>query len=176
MAEDYKDKTWLNKKYLAEMFPSRKIAELCFVHKSTILRYLHNFNIPLRKSSCLKGRIRPEKEKEKIRKAMKGRNSLEDNPNWKGGKVLADGYVFIRKSGHPHETKRGHYVKESVLIAEKALGRFLKKNEIVHHINLDKSDSKNSNLFVCTRPYHIILHNKIRGRGLISYFKGLQNA
>jgi hypothetical protein len=76
-----------------------------------------------------------------------GRGSkMEKNYFWKGGRRIdEDGYVLVKSPGHPHATKAG-YVREHRLVMEKALGRYLRRNEVVHHRNKDKQDNRIENL------------------------------
>lgn len=70
------------------------------------------------------------------------------NGNWKGGRRY-DGrrYIWIYKPDHPNADKKG-YVFEHRLVMEKHLGRFLKKEEIVHHISGTRNDNRKENLML----------------------------
>ena len=66
--------------------------------------------------------------------------------NWKGGKrITYKGYMHIYKPNHPFCTNRS-YILEHRLVMEKYLGRYLKPEEVVHHINGNKSDNRLKNL------------------------------
>ena len=55
------------------------------------------------------------------------------------------GYVMLRTSNKPGAMA---YTPEHVLVAEKMLGRKIRKGEMVHHINGLKSDNREGNLAV----------------------------
>ena len=78
------------------------------------------------------------------------------NGSWNGGRVVdKSGYVLIRKPEHPRCTKSG-YVREHRLIAETVLGRYLRPEEVVHHIDDDPGNNDPSNLIVYpTNAVHI---------------------
>ena len=63
--------------------------------------------------------------------------------------------------GHMVEQYNGKVYYVHRKIAEKALGRKLKRNEVVHHINMEKDDNRNSNLLVCDSSYHMWLHSRM---------------
>lgn len=46
-------------------------------------------------------------------------------------------------------------------VAERALGRKLKRGECVHHVDGDKLNNTNTNLLICTKGYHRWLHNEM---------------
>ncbi len=82
-------------------------------------------------------------------------------PNYKGGHKSKAGYFYIWKPNHPSAEKRG-YVNRSILVAEEKIGRFLKRNERVHHINEIKDDDRPENLEIMTEREHKSLHAQKR--------------
>jgi hypothetical protein len=62
----------------------------------------------------------------------------------------------------------GHRRYEHRLIAGRTLGRPLKRNEVVHHIDGNPSNNAHSNLIITTPSYHAYLHVRIDGPEKIS--------
>ena len=73
---------------------------------------------------------------------------------WKGGKTNNGGYIYIASKNHPNSTLDG-YVAEHRLVMEKKIGRFLLKEEIIHHLNENKSDNRIENLVITNSSEHI---------------------
>lgn len=66
--------------------------------------------------------------------------------NWKGGvNRHAAGYLKQLAKGHPAADKNG-YVMQHRLVMETVLGRFLGRNERVHHKNGVRDDNRPENL------------------------------
>ncbi len=83
--------------------------------------------------------------------------SLENHPNWKGGRRMTDGYWDIKISEedpfHSMGNKNG-YIREHRLVMAKHLKRLLLPEEIVHHLNGVRVDNRIENLALTDRGIH----------------------
>lgn len=77
--------------------------------------------------------------------------------------VLINGYRYNYKPYHPKAIgTKNMYVAEHRLIMESALDRFLRDDELVHHINENKLDNRIENLQVMSASEHSKHHAKNR--------------
>ena len=82
------------------------------------------------------------------------------NPKWRGGRTTTDGYVYIYMPNHPYAVKKG-YVCEHRLIMEKHIGRYLKPEESIHHIDENTLNNNINNLkLFATEGEHRAFHCK----------------
>jgi hypothetical protein len=80
-----------------------------------------------------------------------------EHANWRGGRTVHRGYVYIIVAGHPRANANG-YVLEHIVVAEQMLGRPLREDEHVHHLSGDRGDNRPANLQVVTRAQHTRIH------------------
>ena len=95
-----------------------------------------------------------------IRWKKEGTFSLKNNTNWKGGiSTYPDGYRIVKQPTHPFADKNG-YVREHRLVMEQKIGRYLRPDEMIHHINGNRKDNRLENLEITNRTNHPIkIHN-----------------
>ena len=79
----------------------------------------------------------------------------KNHSQWKNGRTKTTlGYILINNPEHPFADSNG-YIYEHRLVMEKKLGRYLKLDERVHHINGIKDDNRIENLKLYK---NIVLH------------------
>lgn len=137
------DKNILTKEFLLKEYILNKkniveIGKEINASNSTVWRYIKQFKIPLRDGSLSK----------KGKRGLKGKYHHRFK-----GRILHGGYVYIYSPEHPNKDT-GNYVAEHRLIMEKHIGRYLKSEEIIHHINGIKTDNRIENLVIVNKHNH----------------------
>lgn len=123
--------------YLVQKISSVKIALMFNVRVSSVCRRLQKYDA--------------------IRSA-----TGHDGRNGKDGVVLLNGYPVLYLPKHPRAKSNG-YVREHIVIAENYLGRPLNAQEVIHHINGDKTDNRTDNLMLFpSNSEHMKFHWKER--------------
>lgn len=92
------------------------------------------------------------------RKARTGR--VDGHIPLKQRKTLSAGDKSVHTLGYVWVAGEGAF--EHVMKAEAALGKPLPRNVVVHHVDEDKTNNTNSNLLICTRKYHNMIHMRMR--------------
>ena len=94
---------------------------------------------------------------------LNNRNQLKGSEHkmWKGGVKKLHGYVLIYSPNHPNKDKQG-YVREHRLVVEREIGRYLMKDEVIHHKNGLKNDNRLLNLEVISNQEHSQIHQRKR--------------
>ncbi len=81
------------------------------------------------------------------------RNKVHGDPSITNRRSHADG------KGYRNAGEKG----EHVVVAERALGKPLPPEVVVHHVNEDRSNNAPSNLVICpSTKYHALLHIRMR--------------
>lgn len=105
------------------------------------------------KSCALTGIPKSEFHKLKIAKSNEGKGL---------GICNNHGYKLLLKKDHPHADSYG-YIPEHRLVMENLIGRYLDPEEIVHHIDENKSNNHPNNLWLFdNRSDHTRFHNRLR--------------
>lgn len=130
-----------------------------FNNKVGYYYYINNQRYLLKKKVCktckevFLGRSYKSSEKESIYCSQSCRSKQpcvnrqrEKHWNWKGGRIKDNhGYIQVLLN-KTHPANYDGYVLEHVLVMEKLLGRYLSKQENVHHINGIRNDNRPENL------------------------------
>jgi len=81
------------------------------------------------------------------------------DPNKRLRRANGDGEI---RNNHFYISRNNKQVGEHIVIAERVLGRSLKKGIIVHHVNENGMDNRNENLVICDRGLHNIIHGRMK--------------
>jgi len=121
-----RDLAWLENEFITKKRSTGNIAEELEVSKGAVQCAIRYIDIDLRKA--------------------RGNKFGEEATNWQGGRRLTTGgYTYLKEDYHPNCNAEG-YVMQHRLVMEKKIGRLLKKEELVHHKNGNKSDNRIENL------------------------------
>ena len=145
---------------LIEIYPYKTNKELACIFNRSVVSIQHKAtNLKLNKDENFLSKIKSERQ-------------LNDkNHMWRGGrKINAKGHVLILKRNHPLADANG-YVLEHRYIMYEHMGRKLNDDEVIHHINENKTDNRLENLQVMTRKEHTILHHKNKKRNIQTRIK-----
>lgn len=182
------DENVLRKEYIEEEKSMNDIAKKHNIAIGTVYNYIKLYNIPSRKhltkgakkriSIANKGRVSSrkgiklsEETKIKISESHKGKYK---NPSKHGGhlKHRKDGYIYVYYPNNENANKDG-YVMEHILVMQQHIGRNLKDDEVVHHINKKRNDNRIENLKLMTFKEHARFHMKerheLRKKGMMTY-------
>lgn len=150
----------------------KEIGEKMGMSVGKVYKYTHLYGIPSRERyKGFLGKHHSEEAKKKISSFHKGKvvsletkRKISESRKMNGSghkKMRDDGYVAVYYPSHPMSRKDG-YVMEHRLIMEAHIGRFIERNEVVHHINHIRSDNRLENLQLMSFQEHAGLHMKER--------------
>lgn len=94
------------------------------------------------------------------KKGQKPHNYLGPDQKWiktRGGNCTS--YYIVGGNGHPNSDSRG-YIREHRLIMSNHIGRPLRNDEVVHHIDGNGLNNDISNLQLMTKKEHDSYHAK----------------
>lgn len=117
------------------------------------------------------GKVHTPAARKKMADAATGKFLRENSSQWKGGKHLKNGYTFVMIDVLPPDSQamarlmtKGKYIAEHRIVAAMIEGRPLQTDEVVHHVNGEKSDNRPENLIVTRRADHSMEHREIERR------------
>lgn len=162
--------------YWSDGLSQQDIAERLKVSKGSVCNAFKKYSIPKRKhnywikgiersketkkklSQINKGRVFSEETKKKMSEARKGFRLAGNYDKFPGKRNRSDGYIQVYIPEHPFSNSEG-YVMEHRIVMEQKIGRLLKPEEEVHHINHKRNDNRPENLHLfASKKDHMKFH------------------
>lgn len=176
------DKSNLLHLYEVEQKPMREIAKELEISVGSVFNYIHKYGItPRPEHQGMVGKKHSDKVLRIISETHKGKKlsdstkkKMSDSKKLKGighRKKRIDGYIGLYFPNHPAANKDG-YLMEHRYVMERHIGRALKDNEVVHHINSNRVDNRIENLKLMTITEHASFHMKermMKKKGVLTY-------
>lgn len=162
------DELKLIERYYGEGFSCKRISKAINVSVGAVFKHLEEKGMIRTKREAFKysyWSISPE-HIERIRELGRSGRSDETRKKLSESKKMHrpghtkkrdDGYITVYYPDHPDATSDG-YVMQHRLLMEQHIGRRLGKDEVVHHVNKDRSDNRLENLRLMTARDHMSLH------------------
>ena len=128
-----------------------------------------------KKCACVKTGLKSRGKRTPWNKGKKFPHlSKENSRTWNGGKYLAhDGYMMLHVGGDRGVSNWGQYRKEHKVVMENKIGRQLKKQEVVHHIDGNKINNNENNLWLANHRGHRKAHVSLQQIGYNLFVQGL---
>lgn len=140
-----------------------QIARELKISRTQLGRLLDKFGIRHKTlSEIMIGRKLNKEHKSKVIKTLIYGTRGSENHNWKGGKIRKKeyksnkSYIYLRFPEHPHAMSNGYFAEHRYIMEQK-LGRYLSKNEHIHHINGIKDDNRIENLELVNGHTHNLI-------------------
>ncbi len=111
-----------------EGYFSREIAEMIGITPKAVQKTYRRYNFPVLQNFA------PPRREERL--------------GWKGGVKESGEHLYSRTPNHPMGSKHGSYVAVHRLVYEEYLGRYLTREEVIHHKDDNPHNNDISNLML----------------------------
>lgn len=140
--------------YYEECLPLPEVAAIAGTSRQRLARWMEYWQFPRR--TGVEGRV-----------LYCDKRNLSRSPNWQGGtwKNRSTNTWWTYAPTHPKKNHSGA-VPMHILVAEARIDRYLRDDEVVHHLDKDRDNNDPRNLCVMLRGEHLVLHRVLGEVGI----------